>query len=291
MIPPKRLVIADDTTFGKLNAINDLFVYLRCYSRKIGNGNLAKRETAADFVTDRKLFVFVALVAGFSILGPFGTYEILTFWPRIIFWSLLMAGIGGLMHFAITLALHGDLLRVWPFVAKVAVGAMIAAVPSVALVIFMTGYFFETGVSPDAFPLLWAQVTVIGIVAGVIEYRPTPRDAEMQPGTPRTRLHNRLSFDGAPDILSLSMHDHYVEVSTSSGSEMVLMRLSDAIAELDGLPGAKIHRSHWAASRHMTSLSRQGRRHAVTLTNGKELPVSASHLEAVTEAMKGNPTK
>ena len=252
---------------------------------------MAKRESAADFVTDRKLLVFVGLVAGFSILGPFGTYEILTFWPRLIFWSLLMAGIGGLMHFAITLALQGDLMRALPFVAKVAVGAMIAAVPSAALVIFLAGYFFETGMSPDGFPLLWTQVAVIGIVAGVIEYRPVQNPVDTGPDPIRTRLHDRLSFDGAPEIVSLSMHDHYVEVSTTSGSEMVLMRLSDAIAELDGIAGAQTHRSHWAARGHMKSLSKQSRRHALSLSNGKELPVSASHLDAVTAAMNGEVTK
>lgn len=250
------------------------------------------RENAARLTTDRKLFVFIGLVAGFSILGPFGTYEVLSFWPRLVFWSLLIASIGAVMHLAISVALTGETLTALPWWLRIGIGSMVAAVPAVGLIIFMTGYFFPAPVSADSFPLLWGQVAFIGAVAGVVEYKKPGEPAqgenegEAAPKVPRTRLHDRLKGEEeTAEIVSLSMHDHYVEITTKTGKQMVLMRLGDAIAELDGLPGLQVHRSHWVALSHISTLTKQGRKHVISLSDGRELPVSGGNLEAVRAAL------
>jgi DNA-binding LytR/AlgR family response regulator len=242
------------------------------------------REKMGGLVTDRKLLVFVGLVAGFTILGPFGTYEILGLWERLIFWALLMTGIGGLMHFCIVLSLEGQMTARLPRPARIALGAAIAAVPSVALILFFTGYFFPNPVNADAFPMLWAQVAAIGSVAGIVEYRPSPatRSTKIHTGPVETRLHRRLPDETVHDIVSLTVRDHYVEVTTTAGRHMVLMRLTDAIEELDDLPGERLHRSHWAAAAHLTRLERRGQKQVVYLSDGRDLPVSKSYVDAVT---------
>lgn len=95
----------------------------------------------------------------------------------------------------------------------------------------------------------------------------------------RVRLIERLPAElrGA-EILSISMQDHYAEVSTTAGKTMLLMRLSDAIDLLDGLPGAQIHRSHWAARGAVVAIEKAGRRHEVVLGDGRRLPIGATHL-------------
>jgi hypothetical protein len=125
----------------------------------------------AGLVTDRKLDGLHRAGGGFTILGPFGTYEILGLWERLIFWALMMTGIGALMHSA-SCSVSKAVLSALPRWSRIALGAAIAAVPAVALIIFFTGYFFPAPVQPEVFPMLWGQVAAIGAVAGIVEYRP-----------------------------------------------------------------------------------------------------------------------
>jgi DNA-binding LytR/AlgR family response regulator len=246
-----------------------------------GDHDLTKREKMAGLVTDRKLLVFTGLVAGFTILGPFGTYEILGLWERLIFWALMVTGIGALMHVCIVLSIESDRLSALPRWSRIALGAAIAAVPAVALIIFFTGYFFPAPVQPEVFPMLWGQVAAIGAVAGIVEYRPLAPPPPQPERPVETRLHRRLPEGERHDIVSLTVRDHYVEVTTTGGQHMLLMRLTDAIEELDDLPGERIHRSHWAAARHLRRIARRGQKQVVLLSDGRELPVSKSYADAV----------
>ena len=108
------------------------------------------------------------------------------------------------------------------------------------------------------------------------------------PATPGTRLLNRLSPERRGEILALSMEDHYVRVFTDAGESLVLLRLSDAMAEVQDVPGLQIHRSHWVASSAVdrTERWRDGRLR-VHLVNGLTLPVSRTFARAVREAGLG----
>jgi DNA-binding LytR/AlgR family response regulator len=76
------------------------------------------------------------------------------------------------------------------------------------------------------------------------------------------------------EIWALQAEDHYLRVHTSLGSDLILMRLSDAIAELDGVEGAQTHRSWWVAKAAVTDAKRIDERAVLTLSNGVEAPVS-----------------
>ena len=56
------------------------------------------------------------------------------------------------------------------------------------------------------------------------------------------------------------MEDHYVRAHTMLGSDLVLLRLRDAIAELDGIEGAQVHRSWWVARDVVEGVEREGRK-------------------------------
>jgi DNA-binding LytR/AlgR family response regulator len=77
-----------------------------------------------------------------------------------------------------------------------------------------------------------------------------------------------------PDIVALQAEDHYVRVHTALGSELLLMRLSDAIAELDGRPGLRVHRSWWVARTAVVGCEARGRKLGLRLTNGLLAPVA-----------------
>lgn len=107
-------------------------------------------------------------------------------------------------------------------------------------------------------------------------------DADKQAILKTPRLFQRLPTRlREAQIISMSMQDYYVEVTTTKGSEMILMRLSDAMDLLDGIEGVQTHRSHWAASAHADTLSRAGRRHELKLKDGRSVPVSSSYRDTV----------
>ncbi|MGI9353556.1 MAG: LytTR family DNA-binding domain-containing protein [Rhizobiaceae bacterium] len=70
-----------------------------------------------------------------------------------------------------------------------------------------------------------------------------------------------------------------------AGSEMVLLRLTDAEKELAGYDGLRVHRSWWVARKHVTKLKRDGDRQVLEISNGEEIPVSRSYAKRVREAL------
>nr|QQZ51292.1 LytTR family transcriptional regulator DNA-binding domain-containing protein [Phenylobacterium glaciei] len=69
------------------------------------------------------------------------------------------------------------------------------------------------------------------------------------------------------------MEDHYVRVHTAVRSELILMRLSDAVART-GREGLQVHRSWWVARDAVTEVIRDGRNLRLKLLNGLEVPVA-----------------
>lgn len=100
-----------------------------------------------------------------------------------------------------------------------------------------------------------------------------------------SKLQELLSGHLGPDVISLVAQDHYVEVTTTLGSGLILSRLSDAIAELAQCPGAQLHRSHWVARAHVRALLRGGGKPMVRLSDGRELAVSEARLPKVRRAL------
>ena len=94
------------------------------------------------------------------------------------------------------------------------------------------------------------------------------------------RLLECLPDTVGQDVVYMHVSGHYLEVVTTSGSVVVLMRLVDAVGAL-GDRGMQIHRSYWVAYRHIQDLVRRDHRMVLCLTDGYELPVSRPFLPAV----------
>lgn len=85
-------------------------------------------------------------------------------------------------------------------------------------------------------------------------------------------------------LLALEAEDHYLRLHTTVGSDLILMRLSDAIAELDGVEGAQTHRSWWVAKEAVQDAERGDGRAVLKLRGGIEAPVSRTYAKALREA-------
>lgn len=106
---------------------------------------------------------------------------------------------------------------------------------------------------------------------------------------PTPVLLRRLPSQARGQILCLNMEDHYVRVHTARATLLVLMRFSDAVGELEGLPGLRVHRSWWVAEQAIVDVERSARSTKVRLTNGQLVPVSQPYVQSLLQAVRMRP--
>lgn len=116
-------------------------------------------------------------------------------------------------------------------------------------------------------------------------FAPPPEAPAVVPLAPN-RLIARLPSNVRGRIVALEMEDHYVRVHTDRGSALVLLRLSDAIAEVASIPGRQVHRSWWAADEAIERFERAGRAGQIRLCNGLTAPVSQRYLKDIEALLK-----
>ena len=97
-----------------------------------------------------------------------------------------------------------------------------------------------------------------------------------------TQLLDRLPEAVGDDVVYVHVSGHYLDVLTTAGSAVLLMRITDAVAEL-GDRGMQVHRSYWVAYAHSIRLRRCDHRMLLCLTGDHEVPVSRSYLPRVRE--------
>jgi len=85
-------------------------------------------------------------------------------------------------------------------------------------------------------------------------------------------------------LYAVEAEDHYLRLHTSKGDDLILMRLSDAVVELEGLEGAQTHRSWWVAREAVETIARDGGKVSLVLKGGARAPVSRPNVRALREA-------
>ena len=104
-----------------------------------------------------------------------------------------------------------------------------------------------------------------------------------EPEVKPVRLLERLPQHKRGKLISMSVSDHYVAITTDRGKELVLMRFRDAMAECEGCEGVQIHRSHWIALNQITNVLRLDGKTLIETSAGERLPVSRSFAETLKE--------
>jgi hypothetical protein len=122
------------------------------------------------------------------------------------------------------------------------------------------------------------SVFVIGLIMVGLAFllrRRTTQTYAGPPDAPPAKFLVRLpaKLKGA-ELYAVEAEDHYLRLHTSLGQDLILMRLADAVAELEGLEGAQTHRSWWVARGAVTAAERADGRATLTLKDGAEVPVS-----------------
>ena len=131
-------------------------------------------------------------------------------------------------------------------------------------------------------PSVFGTALVMTALAFLVRRPPTQTHAARPnadgSGAPPPKFLARLpdKLRGA-EIFAVEAEDHYLRLHTSLGQDLILLRLADAIAELEGLEGAQTHRSWWVAKTAVASAERGDGRATLTLKDGAEVPVSRGY--------------
>ncbi|MGR0185303.1 LytTR family DNA-binding domain-containing protein [Azospirillum aestuarii] len=252
----------------------------------------------------RRVPVLLGAALVLALLGPFGTFADLTLTQRLAYWVGLI-GLGGLAFELLTLA-AGRLLSERPEAWRALLAGVtlaVAAPMTLAVALLekslrgkdmldplglaeLSVYVVLVTLLVSAIPV-WLELRDRGLLAAPTPPLPLPLPLPDRP--PATSAEPaflaRLPARLGRDLLALEMEDHYVRVHTAEGSDLILMRLRDAIAELAGLDGMQVHRSHWVAAAAVAGVERKpDGKLVLVLRNGLRVPVSRSYATAVREA-------
>jgi len=97
-------------------------------------------------------------------------------------------------------------------------------------------------------------------------------------------LLDQLPAQLGSEVIALEMEDHYVRVHTALGSDLVLMRMRDAVACLVDSDGKRVHRSWWVARGAVEDVKREGRNVRLVLPRGIEAPVARAQVAELRDA-------
>jgi hypothetical protein len=224
---------------------------------------------------------WVAIVAGlgliFAWLGVYGTSR-LPFPERFVFWSTTMvAGAGGFA--VVEPIIWGKRFEHIAAVFKIAITAALISIPVTLILVFWLNR------SPPNLYYLSMQYGYVLVISLIITYASyllrIVSEAKSSPQSsvnPVTAFLQRLPVKfHTSELYAISSEDHYLRVHTNMGEELILMRLADAVRELQGAEGLRVHRSWWVAKIGVTDEKRVDGRSFLILPNGTEVPVSRSY--------------
>ena len=229
----------------------------------------------------------IAATAVFMTLAePFGTGNA-PLWYRLAYWLVLMTAGTVLANVIARFAVRMDLYERRPWLWALLV-ALVMTPPMSLLVWAASGSVFMGRLNPALILGFFPPVLIVtlGMVAlTVLTQRAPAQTHAALPGAPAPVFLDRLPerLRGA-ELHAVQAEDHYLRLHTSRGQDMILMRLADALMELEGMEGAQVHRSWWVARDAVVAAERGDGRATLTLKSGAAAPVSRTYARALREA-------
>jgi hypothetical protein len=227
-----------------------------------------------------RVLIVATVIGGFlAFVGAFGLQSepLLRRLPDVLPFSW----IGGLLgFFCYRLVARAAWAASRPWVATVVAGLVMT--PPMGLIVWLTYRLSAPpGIPRDQLPRVMTITLVMCLVFMSMATFLRRRERVIvltaaQPTPPKFLERLPLKLRGA-EVWAVEAEDHYLRLHTSRGQDLILMRLSDAIAELQGIEGAQAHRSWWVARDAITEAVRGDGRATLTLKDGAEVPVSRTY--------------
>jgi hypothetical protein len=230
-----------------------------------------------------------ATVLGMGVLlgfaGPFGSYPPLSAPDRYAFW-IGMVVVGYAAALAAEKLVPETISR--PYL-RLSASALTSALPMTFVAAWAVSFVRPGhGYEPLQLPALFCAVAAVQFAIVFMLLRKSKPPA--RPPLARSRdasgsfplaLLSRLPSRLGEEIVALEAEDHYLRIHTILGSELVLMRLSDAIAAIEPSLGLQVHRSWWVAEDAICEIIRSEQRSHLKLRNGLLAPVGRTYSAAV----------
>ncbi len=255
---------------------------------------------AAGFGVRHKRSYLLAIGIGvvMAIIAPLQTDEI-GLLQRLVYWQILMLS-GATLGLGVTeLVERWGRLRNRPWAEVALIGTLIA-LPLTLIVMGTGAMFFGTQASSVArfgynfgvTALISIAITALGhAINGHKDTAPQSARSTVRVTEPPTRQEMNRFAERLPlplrsvPVIALQAEDHYLRVHLTGGqSTLILMRLSDAMAELPENIGAQTHRSWWVAKNAVRSVVKSDGRATLKLDHAIDAPVSRSYYKSLGDA-------
>jgi hypothetical protein len=242
----------------------------------------------------RRLAYATAAGVFLGVIGAFGTFTSAPLPARVASWVIMLWA--GTLIFPPLSTVAIVLGRRWavPIWISLPLAVLAGSLPMAAFARLATRTFIHPGARMDwletcfqtmiiALPMVAAYVAVQALIDRT-QAPAAPSPAADTTPAPDPPLLARLPARLGRDLLCLQMEDHYVRAHTALGSDLMLMRMRDAVDLLEGLDGLQVHRSWWVAAKAVERHAAGDRKVTLVLRNGLEVPVARSAVAAVKAA-------
>lgn len=243
--------------------------------------HLTLREMQLGYLNKQFVIWMTAAVIVLTIAGPFGTLRAFNTLERFAYWLILTPTTFLLASFCstfIVITLSKFSINKW---ACYGVAGVMSGIP-VGISVWIFQFILNEHVAPDLDFLITMISSTIPITLAVnMIYASRSKSGVTKINAAESSVSNDLFFNRLSkklghDVISLNAQDHYVEVKTTLGSELILMRMSDAISELTDIEGFQTHRSWWVAKKHILAVRSDHGKKSLELTDKTKVPVSRS---------------
>ena len=250
----------------------------------------ASRNAFAAYGSAARLLLLPVAAAAFLTLTEAFGLQILPLGLRFLYWLILLS-VGQIGSVLVQASL--DRLQLSPaglFLAG-AVRCILVALPITVAVWLVTSMLLSQPLRVERLPIFFLYVLLVtAAMVGInllAQRRPIKthvevRTAETRSDTPAASIVARLPPRlRSARLYAIQAEDHYIRLHTSGGSDLVLLRFSDALSELRGLEGAQVHRSWWVARDAVETPCREDGKLFLVLHGGTKAPVSRTFTRAL----------
>ena len=230
----------------------------------------------SKLVTPALLLAWASTSIVVALSGPFGTFYSQPFLWRLMYWSVIL---GASIPISLVVRVFWnqviqrdplwleDLLTV--LTMTVAFGFLLNV-----LNVWMIGNANHPAID---WRLTVLATFIISYAAAIIRnvfQAAAERESDQSSSQMRDRLLVRLDVPEGVRLSKVSSDNHHVRIATDDNAEhRVLMRLRDALSEIDVEQGMCVHRSHWVATNMIEKFDTVDGKEVVRLKCGREVPV------------------
>ncbi|MGH1354499.1 MAG: LytTR family DNA-binding domain-containing protein [Thalassovita sp.] len=258
--------------------------------------SLALRQLQTTLVGPVFWIVVGAAVVLTAMAGPYYTLERLSFPERLVYWGITIPLSALTMTFLSTFAYRLTAAKFLNWVPVAILAGLAGVIPVTGSVYlsegiateFEKGWLDGVGFFRLAMFVAPSLIGVTLVVNALFEFRVVGKESPAPEPQARTVTHlqSKLPHHLEHEIVTVQAQDHYVEVTTLKGSAMVLMRLGDAVRDLEPLGGLQVHRSWWVNPAHLVRTETGKSGQELVMTTGQNVPVGRSFRKALRDAIR-----